>query len=169
MYQSVTENSHFPREDSDRYYYSWTHFSWDNFHANLEWEKIITSFNYSTTVPGRKPSEFVSSCFITGMLIYRIGQFSVTDALWERKKKLLIYQVLEENKRYTAIKGQSKQTILLTCIYVLFLFWFSNTEKNIQVFCLSILGQLGCRLLVEEMLTIWKLDTNNWRGAKTFN
>ena len=92
-YQSVTENPHFPWEDSDRHDNSWTHFSGNNFHANWEWEKIITSFNYSTVFPGRKSSEFVSSYFITWMLIYFIGQFSVTNALWEytQKKEVLIY------------------------------------------------------------------------------
>lgn len=86
-YQSVAENPHFPWEGSDRRCNSWTHFSWNSFHANWEWEKMITSFNYSTISPGRKSSKFVGSCFITGMLIYWIGQFSMTNAFWEQNKQ----------------------------------------------------------------------------------
>jgi hypothetical protein len=138
-------------------------FFWNNFHANWEWRKMIISFNYSTIYPGTKSFEFVSSYFITYMLIYYIGNFQMQLHLRITKKNLLIYQVVNDSEWYRATIAQRNK--IFTYVYIHFLCVDSLIHKRTFHFCLPTLAQMGWQLLVEWVLILWVLDTNSWRGT----
>lgn len=106
----------------------------NNFHTHWEWKKIVTPLSYSTVFPGRKSSEFVGSCFITTMLLYYIGRFPVPNTFWNKNEEALNNQVPEENKGHNSTHWPRQWTILLFCVFVLFIFWFSNTERKAHAF-----------------------------------